>query len=115
LEFAVAVSDTIAHLDWGSLGFGSEPQLRIALHAGPIYIGMDPITSKKSAYGTHINRTARLEPVTQPGCIYASEQFAASLALESIDKYDIKHVGILKLPKGFGIQEVYQISKKTKN
>ncbi len=84
--------------------------IRIALHAGPIFFALDPLTGAANAYGSSINRTARMEPVTLPGEIYASDQFAALLKLETFDIYQYQHVGIIELPKGFGRQEVYQIS-----
>ena len=87
--------------------------IRIALHKGPVFLAEDPITAKSNVYGSSINRTARMEPVTLPGSIYASDQFAASLKLETGDKYEYHHVGIIELPKGFGKQEVYKISRKT--
>ena len=86
--------------------------VRIAIHNGPVFFADDPITEKPNVYGTTIIRTARMEPVTLPGAIYASDQFAATLKLASPDNFSFRHVGIIKLPKGYGVQEVYQITKK---
>ena len=84
--------------------------IRIALHTGPAFFAVDPLTGEPNVYGTSVNRAARMEPVTIPGSIYASDQFAACLKLSSQNEIEIKHVGIIELPKGFGKQEVYQIS-----
>jgi class 3 adenylate cyclase len=88
--------------------------VRIALHAGPVFLGDDPLTGRKNAWGSHVNRTARIEPVTIPGGIYASDQFAATLVSalsgvspEAIDRYLYTYVGRIELPKGFGSQEIY--------
>jgi hypothetical protein len=52
----------------------------------------------------------RMEPVTLPGTIYASHQFAATLAVESFEKYKYHHVGPVKLAKDYGVQEIYMIN-----
>ncbi|MBF0218618.1 MAG: hypothetical protein HQL49_03690 [Gammaproteobacteria bacterium] len=41
--------------------------IRIALHAGPVFHMRDHFTGKMNYYGHHVNRTARLEPVTEGG------------------------------------------------
>jgi class 3 adenylate cyclase/tetratricopeptide (TPR) repeat protein len=94
------------------LGLPEGLNIRIALHKGPVFFAPDPLTREPNVYGSSINRTARMEPVTLPGAIYASDQFAASLKLGTLDMYRYQHVGIIELPKGFGRQEVYQISNK---
>ena len=58
------------------LGAGAESA------AGPVYSGHDPIIGKMNYYGSHVNRAARIEPVTIPGCAFLSEQFAALLAID---------------------------------
>jgi tetratricopeptide (TPR) repeat protein len=88
-----------------------EISIRIALHAGPVFLGYDPLIKKKSASGSHVIRAARMEPVTIPGTIYASEQFASCLMADNWGKYRFDHVGLINLPKGFGEQEIYQITR----
>jgi class 3 adenylate cyclase/tetratricopeptide (TPR) repeat protein len=112
VEFAFTLRDMIRQGDWASKDFPSDMDIRIALHAGPVFEGMDPIIGRPNSYGAHINRAARMEPVTVPGCIYASDQFAAKLVVESQDEYSFEYVGILSLPKNFGQQETYHIRRK---
>jgi class 3 adenylate cyclase len=88
--------------------------IRIALHAGPAFFAIDPLTKDPNIYGSSVNRTARMEPVTLPGSIYASDQFASILKLKTMDNFHYQHVGIIELPKGFGKQEVYKISENIK-
>jgi len=111
MDFAILLHNLVTRTNWKKHNFPAKTNVRIALHAGPVFIGTDPLTGRKNAYGTHINRAARMEPITQPGSIYASEQFAASLIMESQDRFNYEHVGIIKLPKDFGVQEIYQISE----
>jgi pilus assembly protein FimV len=96
----------------------SQLNLRIALHAGPVFEETDPITGKPNIFGCHVNRAARLEPVTELGQIYATEQFAALLtvkqsAQDSDTNYACHYVGNLQLVKGFGDQVVYRIIKNS--
>jgi len=111
-EYSFKLLEVFQSVDWVKDNLPSDLDIRIALHAGPVFVGKDPLTNKLNAYGAHINRTARMEPVTLPGTIYASEQFAATLAVESFDKYNYRHVGLVKLAKDYGFQEVYRIDKK---
>lgn len=53
-----------------------------------------------------------MEPITIPGQVYASDQFAANLKLETQNQYKYEFVGNLKLPKAFGDQELYHLNKK---
>ena len=112
MQFASVVNDIILTTNWSERNLPESTNIRIALHVGPVFKGIDPITDKGNAYGTHINRTARMEPVTLPGCIYASEQFASTLIVETRDKYKYEYVGIIELPKKFGKQEIYSVSRK---
>ena len=64
-------------------------------------------------YGAHVNKAARIEPITLPGAIYVSEQFAATLKVETRDHYRYNHVGKIDLPKKFGKQELYSVTNKT--
>ena len=50
----------------------------------------DPVLKRLSFCGQHINRTARIEPVTVPGCVFASEQFAALLSIASGDRFSLR-------------------------
>ncbi len=112
MNFATVVNQIILNTDWLLKKLPENTSIRIALHTGPIYLGVDPITKKPNAYGSHINRAARMEPVTLPGYIYASEQFAATLIVETGDEYNYNYVGIIDLPKNFGKQEMYSLQRK---
>lgn len=113
-RYAIALRDIVRDTDWRGLGF-ADMSVRIALHAGPIYEGPDALTGRTNYYGSHVNRAARLEPVTVPGHVYASEQFAGLLLSEQSDParadddLQAEYVGTLVLAKGFGDLPVYHI------
>ena len=111
MEFALALQKTLFDTTWDSMvGDDSHISMRIALHTGPVFLLDDPVTQRKNAFGNHINRAARMEPVTMPGSIYASDQFASVLKIECFRKYEFEYVGIIDLPKEFGKQEMYRIN-----
>ena len=85
--------------------------MKIGLHAGPVYLGTDPLSKQMNSYGTHIARASSIQAHTLQGTIYASEQFSAVLTLES-EKYDFEHVGVIDLGNDLGLQEIYKISNR---
>jgi class 3 adenylate cyclase len=103
--------------------------LRISLHAGPVFQAEDPICGRKNFYGSHINRAARLEPVTVIGHVYATQQFVAVLTAEQsamrseavnrgddfVEKFVCEYVGVLSLAKDFGKQTVYHLRRRLVN
>jgi class 3 adenylate cyclase/tetratricopeptide (TPR) repeat protein len=111
MEFAIALQKTLIDSSWGNMvDDNSQISMRIALHTGPVFLLDDPLTQRKNAFGNHINRAARMEPVTMPGNIYASDQFASVLKIECYKMYDFEYVGIIDLPKEFGKQEMYRVN-----
>jgi class 3 adenylate cyclase len=58
-------------MDWSKKGLRSL-NLRIGLHAGPVYSCIDPVTQRTNYIGAHVSRAARIEPITPVGQVYAS-------------------------------------------
>ena len=111
MEFAMALQKTLIDSTWDTMvEEDNHVSMRIALHTGPVFLLDDPVTKRKNAFGNHINRAARMEPVTMPGSIYASDQFASVLKIECYQEYEFEYVGIIDLPKEFGKQEMYRIN-----
>jgi class 3 adenylate cyclase len=108
-RFALELRDRIIATDWTALGLPNELSLRIALHAGPIFEVMDPITKRRDFTGAHVSRGARIEPKTPPGQVYASENFAAIAAAEKIVAFRCEYVGRLPLAKGYGTFAIYHV------
>ena len=58
-----------------------------------------------------MTRTARIEPVTQPGTVYASEPFAATLAAAGPCGYALEYIGRLPLAKAYGESRIYRLDR----
>ena len=98
-------------MNWKELGLGDTP-LRIGLHTGPVFKGIDPIIDRLNYFGSQVTRAARIEPVTIPGCAFVSEQFAALLAVEAGDSFVCEYVGVEKLAKGYGACALYRLARR---
>ena len=85
--------------------------VRIALHAGPVYCGWDPVTSTRIYTGPHTSRAARIEPITPPGQVYASSAFAAVAAASGADEVVMRYVGRIPLAKGSGSLALYHVQR----
>ena len=109
--FALDLCDMIRGTDWLEKGLERRPSLRIALHAGPVQLCADPITDRPGYFGSHVGRAARMEPITEPGHVYTSGQFAALAECEGIEEFRCDYVGRIPLSKGYGIYPTYHLRR----
>lgn len=85
-------------------------RIRIALHAGPLLHCFDPIGGGMNYTGRHTSKTARIEPVAPENQILTTQQFAALLALDAPEAYDLAYAGEQVLPKGYGVERLFVLS-----
>ena len=111
-EFALGLLARVREVDWISVGLSASSQIRIALHAGPVFCGFDPIMRRNNYFGSSVTKTARIEPVTPPGLIYASEAFVATLASRCDARYVFEYMGNLELAKGYGESRIYRLERR---
>jgi class 3 adenylate cyclase/tetratricopeptide (TPR) repeat protein len=108
-NFSVELMQKIGRMDWEKEGLPRDITFRISCHAGPVFEATDPVTRRKSFYGTHVSQTARIEPITPPGMIYASEEFAALAMMDPEARFSAEYIGHLPLAKGFGNLRIYHL------
>jgi class 3 adenylate cyclase len=111
-DFALRLVDRVRGVKWADLGLPVDTTVRIGMHAGPVYQRMDPIIGRENVFGSQVNRAARIEPVTTPGCVFASEQFAAALAVEVGHPFSCEYVGIEELAKGYDRCALYLLGRR---
>lgn len=104
--------DRVEKVNWERVGLPADTTVRMGIHAGPVYPGLDTIIRRRNFFGSHVNRAARIEPVTTPGCAFTSEQFAASLAVESRHDLVCEYVGIEELAKGYDRIPLYRLGRR---
>jgi class 3 adenylate cyclase len=85
--------------------------LRVGAHVGPVSRGYDRVTKRNKFFGTEIIRSARIEPVTEVGAIYVTEQFAATLYCEAGGEFRCEYVGIQPMAKGYGACRMYSLRR----
>jgi class 3 adenylate cyclase len=109
-RFALKLRDAVKGIDRAAIGLPEDMDLRIAIHAGPVFRFMDQIIGKHNFIGSHVNRAARIEPVTVPGRIYATEAFAALATLQVPGQFRFDYVGKVPLAKDFGRFALYDMN-----
>ena len=78
---ALELQEAVADLNPQTVGLPADLSLRLGGHVGPIFPVADLVLNRRSFVGSHVNRTARIEPVTPPGAVYVTSPFAAALEL----------------------------------
>jgi hypothetical protein len=110
-EFALGFLDRTLDVDWTAAGLSSTSRIRVALHAGPVFRGFDPVMGRDDFFGSSVTRAARIEPVTQPGTVYASEAFAATLAAAGGQAFALEYIGQMPLAKAYGESRIYRLDR----
>lgn len=110
-KFALKQRDLIRDTDWAQRGLPPDINLRIALHTGPVYRFTDPMIKQLNFSGSHVSRAARIEPITPPGQVYASEHFASLIVANNIDDITCDYVGLLQLAKNYGTFRMYHVRR----
>jgi adenylate cyclase len=111
-DCALALQDSMRRCDLIGAGLPPDLGLRIGAHVGPVFKFDDPIRNEVGFCGTQITRTARIEPRTPEGEVYASAPFAALAALDSGRRFSCEYVGHIPLAKGFGRYPMYVIKHR---
>jgi class 3 adenylate cyclase len=110
-HYALELSELISSRDWPALGLPADMSVRIGLHCGPVYIARDPITGAPLYTGIHTSRTARIEPITPPGQVYASSAFAAVAAARRVEGLRFSYIGRTQLAKRYGALALYHVKR----
>ena len=108
-RFAIRLAREVNALDRAAAGLPETLNLRIALHVGPVYRFHDRVIGRPNFIGSHVNRAARMEPITPAGQVYGTHAFAAIAALEAPGEFQCDYVGRVALAKGFGELSMYRV------
>jgi tetratricopeptide (TPR) repeat protein len=108
-HYAMQLNNLVTSTDWAGLGLPGGMNIRIALHCGPVYCGRNPLTGARLYTGPHTSRTARIEPITPPGQVYASSAFAAVACALGVDDLSMTYIGRMALAKGYGELSLYHL------
>ena len=110
-QFALDLRDAVRNTDWSKHGLPAL-NLRIGLHAGPVYACCDPVTQHITYIGANVSRAARIEPITPTGQVYASQTFAALAAAEGVKEFRCDYVGQTSMAKKYGTFPTYVVLRR---
>jgi class 3 adenylate cyclase len=111
-QCALDLQAAMARIDLAAHGLPATLALRLGGHYGPVFEARDPVQGVTNYFGAHVSRTARIEPVTPPGEVFVTEQFAARLALEP-KGYACDYVGEVPAAKDYGTLRMYHLHALT--
>ncbi len=109
---ALDLQDAIAAIDLEAEGLPPHLALRLAGHVGPVFPTYDPVLDEPAFMGTHVSRTARIEPVTPPGTVYVTEPFAAALLLGDSREFACDYVGHMPTAKDYGRLRCHRLRRE---
>jgi class 3 adenylate cyclase/tetratricopeptide (TPR) repeat protein len=106
---ALDLQDAMARIDLPAAGLPGHLALRMGGHVGPVFPIVDPVLRTPAFFGSHVSRTARIEPVTPPGAVYVTEPFAAALELAGHTSFMCDYVGHMPAAKDYGRLRMYRL------
>jgi hypothetical protein len=109
--FALELQEVVSSIDLESEGLPSHLALRLGGHVGPVFPVYDPVLELDRFTGSHVSRTARIEPVTPAGAVYVTEAFAAALELAGNRGLACDYVGHVAAAKGYGNLRMYRLRR----
>lgn len=110
-DFALRLRDAVRATDWRRHGLPEDTGIRIGMHAGPVFPAVDPIIGRRNYFGAHVNRAARIEPVTAHNAVYVSEPLAALLAAAGARQFACDYLGTMALAKQYGESVLYRLRR----
>ena len=111
-QCALEMQETMRAMDLENHGLPLDLGLRIGAHFGPVFEADDPVVKRTFFFGSHVTRAARLEPATPEGNIYATEPFAARLALDRGHPFACEYVGYGPAAKDYGLMRMYVLKRR---
>ena len=108
---ALGLQEAMGAIELEAEGLPSHLALRIGGHVGPIFPTHDPVLNADAFMGSHVSRTARIEPVTPPGAVYVTEPFAAALVLDGRADFVCDYVGHMAAAKDYGHLRMYRLRR----
>ena len=106
---ALALRDAITPEALARFGLPRELVPRLALDYGGLHPVFDAVQGVAKFAGRAMTRAARIEPITPPGMIYATEAFACEIALLAAPRVACDYAGIVPTAKGFGTLPLYAV------
>ncbi len=106
---ALAIQRILSAEAFESWGLPTSLTPRLALDFGPLRPVEDAVQGVAKFAGRVMTRAARIEPVTPPGLVYATEAFACEMALLASAPVTCEYSGLVPTAKDFGTLPLYAV------
>ena len=110
-RFALDLRDLIGRVTWAERGLPKDLGIRIVLHAGPVFAYVDPVLRRPTCLGAHVMRPTRITPMTPPGQIYVTQEFAALCGSEGVAALSFEFIGHLPMTRLFEDAPLYRLNR----
>jgi class 3 adenylate cyclase len=111
-DCALQLQRAISELPLASLELPPTLGLRLSGHFGPVFPLFDPVLKQMAFMGSHVSRTARIEPVTPEGMVYVTDAFAAALAATRQPRFICNYMGVVPAAKNYGSMRMFALSPR---
>lgn len=108
--FCLDMRDLFKNTDWKEAHL-PPLEARISIHQGRILVGDSPFTEHGWIFGETIVRSARIEPITEPGQIWVTSEIALAVGREEDFPGKVDRLGSFELAKGAGSEELYLLKR----
>jgi len=108
-EIALQIRDKIKNKDWMKFGLNEAVAIRIALHAQTAQVIVGPDGTVSNVVGKGVDKTARIEPITEPNEVFCSDVFYKFLINESPQNIRGIAIGRRPLAKNFGDMDLFRL------
>jgi class 3 adenylate cyclase len=114
-DCALELQRSFSELPLADLGLPPTLGLRLGGHFGPVFPLYDPVLKQMAFMGSHVSRTARIEPVTPEGTVYVTDTFAAALAVTGQPRFICNYMGVVPAAKDYGSMRMFALSRRSPN
>jgi class 3 adenylate cyclase len=108
---ALELQEAMSAIDLSAAQLPAHLALRLGGHLGPVFPILDPVLRLRGYMGSHVSRTARIEPVTPAAAVYVTEPFAAALVLAGPSEPACDYVGHMAAAKDYGRLRMYRLRR----
>lgn len=110
-KLALDLRDLLAVGQWAQRGLPGDLSIRVALHAGPVFAFVDPVTRRFACLGAHITRAQHILPTVTPGQVFVSQEFAALSGAERMSGVALEFLGRLPTTRMFEDAPLYRLDR----
>lgn len=107
-QFALRLLEESDRIDYRHLDLPAHVRFRVGLHAGPAFVGYEPVIGRINASGADVSLAARIEPIVEPGEAWASRSFVALAAATGRAGLAFDNLGRRSLAKDAGNMTLYR-------